>query len=328
MSIHKQHISNVHDSIFSSLSHATTDSIAQRIDEISSILVIGQQQDPSELYIFLQDHLTMCLSPMNSVSTVIQSIFGVQQRSTVECLECRNKTVAKQWLPMWSLSIDSQTTLLQCLTHFCEGYLLDGENKYECLACAKPVQAKISYELVEAAPIITIHLKRFVYDQQTRITKKVDRFINFPEFLDLTSYSNRDFAESLQENKENNPVIYELYAVVIHLGKKAHEGHVFSCIRSPDNLWYKIDDKSVTRVDLTWILKNSNAYMLFYSKVPTAKSHFEQTTLESRMRLSSIPLQTLASHSVQKNRENNEIYYHKDSVSFPIQYFVNVIVAL
>lgn len=127
---------NTHRDLFSTLSQATAEPLARRINEISSNFVIGRQEDPSELFHYLLDHLTECLSPIswtpniNSVSTVIQDIFGVQLQSVVVCRKCGNKTSTEYWEVMWSLSIDSQTTLLQSLTEFCKSELLYGDNAF------------------------------------------------------------------------------------------------------------------------------------------------------------------------------------------------------
>jgi uncharacterized UBP type Zn finger protein len=301
--------------VFSTLSQATADPIARRISEISSALIIGRQEDPSELFVFLLNHLSKCLSPIDSIATVIQDIFGMQLRSVVECSNCRSQTEAEEWSPTLAISIDSQNDLIKCIAEFCEGYLLKGDNAYQCGTCAEKVIARKSYDITQAFPIITIHMNRYVYDQQRMRITKVKKFINFPELLDLTPYFNRDIQESISIDKENNAPIYELYAVIVHLGENANEGHIYAYIRSPDGFWYKADDKFVTRVDINRVLTNENSYMLFYSKATRERSISNRTTLEASTIPSSVSSSTSACLSTLKIHENNETIDHQNSVS-------------
>jgi len=135
------------------------------------------------------------------------------------------------------LPIDLQTTLLQSITTFCEGEVLCDHNAYKCSKCAERVETTRSYKLIKTSPIIIIiHLKRFLYYEKTKRTEKIKKLITLPELLDLTSYFNENMLHSMRENKENNILIYELYAVAVHLGLEARRGHVYAYVRSPDGL--------------------------------------------------------------------------------------------
>ena len=53
---------------------------------------------------------------------------------------------------------------------------------------------------------------------------------------------------------------------MIHIGETVNSGHIFSYIRSPDNLWYQADDESVRKCDLNMIFADNNSYILCYTK--------------------------------------------------------------
>ncbi|CAF1219630.1 unnamed protein product [Rotaria sordida] len=319
--IHMYTNRNDHCDLFSTLSQATAEPLARRIHEISSVFVIGRQEDPSELFHHLLAHMTECLSPIHSnpninyLSTVIQDLFGVQLRSLVVCSRCRNVTSTECWDSMWSISINSQGTLCQFLTDFCKPELLCGKNAYQCLQCNQLVPATKSYHLIKALPLITIHLKRFVYDRRTNTTSKIKTFISYSALLDLTPYFDKKNHDSNTVNSQNTSSIYELYAVIVHLGEETTSGHIYAYIRSPDALWYKANDKTITPVDINQALTNKDAYMLFYSKVTEDKLVFNEIILNSNITSLSkkdSPFSTLSSLQTHENKETTN---HQDLVS-------------
>ncbi|CAF4585272.1 unnamed protein product, partial [Rotaria magnacalcarata] len=98
------------------------------------------------------------------------------------------------------------------------------------------------------------------------------------------------------EQSTSNVYIYKLNAVVVHIGEAADSGHIFSYIRSSDNLWYKADDTSVQRIDLDTVLACNNSYILCYTKSSTAGQVLRETEFfkpyeeSSRVLFSSTPV--------------------------------------
>ena len=62
--------------------------------------------------------------------------------------------------------------------------------------------------------------------------------------------------------------VYELYAFIVHEGRKSDEGHYYALIRHKTqyNTWYKFDDETVTEIKGSERFKNiyREAYILFY----------------------------------------------------------------
>ncbi|XP_064894301.1 ubiquitin carboxyl-terminal hydrolase 42-like [Columba livia] len=59
------------------------------------------------------------------------------------------------------------------------------------------------------------------------------------------------------------PLLYSLYAVLVHGGGSCRAGHYFCYIKASDGLWYHMDDKSVDLCDSDTVLRQQ-AYLLFY----------------------------------------------------------------
>ena len=98
-------------------------------------------------------------------------------------------------------------------------------------------------------------MKRFIYDQRAKSTRKLKHLILYSEFINLAPYVvNNNASEEVQENPQSEEYIYMLYAVVVHLGETANNGHIFAYIRSPDNLWYRINDERVTSISPKLVL--------------------------------------------------------------------------
>ena len=139
---------------------------------------------------------------------------------------------------------------------------------YNCTNCKKKVPSSRKFEIIHSSPIIFIILKRFSYDQFSKMTHKIHQFITYPEIFNLTPYFDKNIQESIKENDIFNNFTYRLNAVVVHLGETAASGHIFTYIRAPDGFWYKANDESVTRVKLDKVLTDKDAYILCYVKVP------------------------------------------------------------
>jgi ubiquitin carboxyl-terminal hydrolase 10 len=103
--------------------------------------------------------------------------------------------------------------------------------------------------------VLIVQLKRFVYQSQLH---KITRPIRIPA--------------SLQLSQNNQPIRYQLFALVNHHGSLLNAGHYTATIRTDDKFWSVFDDDvQIQKVDNETITKNvlnrnSSAYLLFYQK--------------------------------------------------------------
>ncbi|KAK2526408.1 hypothetical protein Q9233_008178 [Columba guinea] len=80
------------------------------------------------------------------------------------------------------------------------------------------------------------------------------KVVEYPQYLDLRPYMSQTAGE---------PLLYSLYAVLVHGGGSCRAGHYFCYIKASDGLWYRMDDKSVDLCDSDTVLRQQ-AYLLFY----------------------------------------------------------------
>ena len=141
--------------------------------------------------------------------------------------------------------------LNELFNHFSEKEKLTKDNQWFCPKCKQFQLADKKMEIYSVNEIIIIHLKRF------RNNRKIENLVEFPiEGLDLSEY--------LPPNKDEK-YIFDLFAVVNHVGG-LHSGHYFAyCKNCKENEWYEFNDSTVRKIEKKKIV-NDNAYMLFYCK--------------------------------------------------------------
>jgi ubiquitin C-terminal hydrolase len=194
-------------------------------------------------------------------------MFGFNAQFISNCNVCSLESVKEDWQNVWYVHVLPYSTLIEALTASFSNEELDDKNLYICTNCKIKVPSSRKINIIQSSPIIFIILRRFSYDQFSKMTNKIHQFITYPEILNLTPYFDKNIQESIKENDAFNNFTYRLNAVVVHLGKTADSGHIFTYIRAPDGFWYKANDESVTRVKLDKVLADKDAYILCYVKV-------------------------------------------------------------
>lgn len=110
--------------------------------------------------------------------------------------------------------------------------------------------------------MLVINLKRFKYDEQMDKMVKLFDSINYPFKLRLFNTTDD---ESLTD------LLYELYALVIHIGGGPMHGHYVSLCKIKAGLWLLFDDETVELVEDSYVMRFfgngpglASAYILFY----------------------------------------------------------------
>lgn len=268
--IHHKSVSGTNRSV--SIGTASALEIAQRISNSSTSLILGNQQDPAEFLTILLDKLMQCLSSSASkcfsgyLSNSIHLLIGANMKSSVRCERCSTDRENETYESVWSISIASHSNLTLALTAFCAEERLFGPNSVECDKCQRKIAARRRLKPKNMAPIVFIHLKRFVYDSITGTTVKLKHSVTYPESIDMTSYMEQMNDGQENQNGTNEREMYRLKSVVVHLGDTADNGHIFAYVLAPDHNWYKADDENLSRVPLNAVLNEWNSYLLCYCK--------------------------------------------------------------
>ena len=74
------------------------------------------------------------------------------------------------------------------IENFLKPDLLDGDNQYACVTCAKKVDALKGLKISKCPKIISLSLNRFTLDYNTFQRVKVTERVSFPLILNLNDY--------------------------------------------------------------------------------------------------------------------------------------------
>ncbi|XP_010224971.1 PREDICTED: ubiquitin carboxyl-terminal hydrolase 36, partial [Tinamus guttatus] len=189
--------------------------------------------------------------------TLVHQIFGGYLRSRVKCSVC--KSVSDTYDPYLDLALEIRqaANIVRALELFVRSDVLSGENAYMCARCKKKVPASKRFTIHRASNVLTLSLKRFANFSGGKITKDV----GYPEFLNIRPYMSQN---------NGDPVMYSLYAVLVHSGYSCHAGHYYCYVKAGNGQWYQMNDSLVHSSNIKVVL-NQQAYVLFYLRIPSAK---------------------------------------------------------
>ncbi|XP_028376580.1 LOW QUALITY PROTEIN: ubiquitin carboxyl-terminal hydrolase 36 [Phyllostomus discolor] len=224
----------------------------------------GSQEDAHEFLRYTVDAMQRAclggcakLDRQTQATTLVHQIFGGYLRSRVKCSVC--KSVSDTYDPYLdvALEIRQAANIVRALELFVKPDVLSGENAYMCAKCKRKVPASKRFTVHRASNVLTLSLKRFANFSGGKITKDV----GYPEFLNVRPYMSQSSGE---------PVLYGLYAVLVHSGYSCHAGHYYCYVKASNGQWYQMNDSLVHSSNIKVVL-NQQAYVLFYLRLPSAK---------------------------------------------------------
>jgi ubiquitin carboxyl-terminal hydrolase 9/13 len=121
-------------------------------------------------------------------------------------------------------------------------------------------------KIQKSPKILALHLKRFKYTEDMQRNLKLFHRVVYPPTLRL--FNTTDDAADPDK-------MYELYAVVVHIGGGPYHGHYVTVVKNDDTgKWMLIDDEAVEAVDDGFVGRfygdrpgMASAYVLFYQQV-------------------------------------------------------------
>lgn len=200
----------------------------------------------------------------NLTSRWVHELFEGTLTSETRCLTCEN--VSQRDEPFLDLSVDlaQHSSVTACLRKFSEEEMLCERNKFHCDKCSGLQEAEKRMKIKRLPRILALHLKRFKYTEDFNRLHKLFHRVVYPFHLRL--FNTTDDAEDPDR-------LYELYAVVIHIGGGPYHGHYVSIIKTQDRGWLLFDDEMVEPVDKSFVCNffggEGNlacAYVLFYQE--------------------------------------------------------------
>ena len=165
-------------------------------------------------------------------------------------------------------------SLETCLHAFCTSDRLIDRDQYRCDQCKAKVDASKTLALHSLPEVLMLHVKRFAHNSY--FGSKVNRHVNFPiNGLDMRAFLSEDKRTRMTKAAEaaaagtasaataDDSSLYDLYAVIRHLGSVAG-GHYISYAKNHiTGKWYEFDDRIVTEISEKK-LAEVEAYVLFY----------------------------------------------------------------
>lgn len=204
----------------------------------------------------------------------VHEIFEGVLTSETKCLTCETASQRDETFLDLSIDLEQHTSITACLGKFSAEEMLCERNKFHCDTCGGLQEAEKRMKIKRLPKILALHLKRFKYtEDMTRLQKLFHRVV-YPYYLRM--FNTTDDAADPDR-------LYELYAVVVHIGGNAYHGHYVSIIKTQDRGWLLFDDEMVEPVDKHYV-KNffgdkpgqATAYVLFYQETTEEAMQKEQ----------------------------------------------------
>lgn len=217
---------------------------------------------------------TVMSSSRNSMTGTgwVHELFEGLLTSETRCLTCENLSQRDEAFLDLSVDLEQHSSVTSCLRKFSEEEMLCERNKFHCDKCGGLQEAEKRMKIKRLPRILALHLKRFKYTEDLQRLQKLFHRVVYPYHLRL--FNTTDDAEDPDR-------LYELYAVVVHLGGGPYHGHYVSIIKTQDRGWLLFDDELVEPVDQSYVTnffggegQMACAYVLFY----------QETTLEAVQR--------------------------------------------
>ncbi|XP_030646052.1 ubiquitin carboxyl-terminal hydrolase 36 [Chanos chanos] len=243
-------------------------SFIRDLKKIARHFRFGSQEDAHEFLRYTIDAMQKAclngypkLDRQTQATTLVHQIFGGYLRSRVKCSIC--KSVSDTYDPYLDIAVEIRqaANIVRALELFVKPDVLSGENAYMCAKCKKKVPATKRFTVHRTSNVLTLSLKRFANFSGGKITKDV----GYPEFLNIRPYMSQSTGD---------PVMYGLYAVLVHSGYSCHAGHYYCYVKASNGQWYQMNDSMVHSSNIKVVL-NQQAYVLFYLRIPETKKNVD-----------------------------------------------------
>ncbi|KAL6715805.1 hypothetical protein ACLMJK_006766 [Lecanora helva] len=194
----------------------------------------------------------------------VHELFEGTLTSETKCLTCENISQRDEAFLDLSVDLDEHSSVTACLRKFSEEEMLCERNKFHCDGCGGLQEAEKRMKIKRLPKILALHLKRFKYTEDLQRLQKLFHRVVYPYHLRL--FNTTDDAEDPDR-------LYELYAVVVHIGGGPYHGHYISIVKTEDRGWLLFDDEMVEPVDRSYVQNFFGdrpglacAYVLFYQE--------------------------------------------------------------
>ena len=224
-------------------------------------MALNTQMDVQEFANILFDQLEKELKTTHSHQLqLLNHVYGGKIVNQLICQQCNNRNERDEDYYMLSLDVKNKHSILNSLSLYTEGELLEGDNKASCSRCNRKTETVKRVCVKTLPPHLILHLKRFEFDLDSMRKYKVNDYCEFPMELDLFPYTKEGIEarerkaddEKDDSSKDATPVQpppyyqYTLSGVLVHTGT-CNSGHYYSFVkdRTADGGWWSCNDTNV-----------------------------------------------------------------------------------
>ncbi|PFH49669.1 hypothetical protein AMATHDRAFT_4676 [Amanita thiersii Skay4041] len=193
-------------------------------------------------------------------ATLVHKLFEGILTSETRCLTCETVSSRDESFLDLSIDIEQNSSVTACLRQFSASEMLSQRNKFFCDSCCDLQEAEKRMKIKKLPNVLALHLKRFKYQEDVQRYIKLTYRVAFP--LELRLFNTVDDVEDADR-------LYNLFAIVVHIGNGPHHGHYISIIKTLGR-WFVFDDDNVYSIpehDISKYFGDSNAgsaYVLYY----------------------------------------------------------------
>ncbi|KAH7338857.1 hypothetical protein B0J17DRAFT_717296 [Rhizoctonia solani] len=195
--------------------------------------------------------------------TLVHDLFEGTLTSETRCLTCETVSARDESFLDLSIDIEQNSSVTACLRQFSASEMLCRGDKFFCDSCCGLQEAEKRMKIKKLPNVLALHLKRFKYQEDVQRYIKLSYRVAFP--FELRLFNTVDDAEDPDR-------LYELFAIVVHVGSGPHHGHYIT-IAKQRGQWLAFDDDVVEPIQESAIPKYfgdspaGSGYVLFYQAV-------------------------------------------------------------
>jgi ubiquitin carboxyl-terminal hydrolase 9/13 len=235
----------------------------------------------------------------------VHDIFEGVLTSETKCLTCETTSQREETFLDLSIDLEEHSSVTSCLGKFSAEEMLCERNKFHCDHCGGLQEAEKRMKIKRLPKVLALHLKRFKYTEDYSRLQKLFHRVVYPYHLRMFNTTN---------DADDPDRLYELYAVVVHIGGNAYHGHYVSIIKTKDRGWLLFDDEMVEPVDKHFVRNffgdkpgMACAYVLFYQETT-----FEQVLAEQEAEgLEEVKLASATADLASENEPGNGVRLSK-----------------
>ena len=242
----------------------------------------GTQESKSDF----EQSLAKAMPELPAHSRWIHHLFEGVLTSETKCLTCENVSQRDEVFLDLSVDLEEHASVTSCLRKFSEEEMLCERNKFHCDNCGGLQEAEKRMKIKKLPKILALHLKRFKFTDDFQRLQKLFHRVVYPYHLRL--FNTTDDAPDPDR-------LYELYAVVVHIGGGPYHGHYVAIIKTEDKGWLLFDDELVEPVDRSFVQNFFGdrpglacAYVLFYQETTMDAVRREQEAERQKAALKAV----------------------------------------